>query len=108
MTVRGRLVAAAYVATVAVLAARSFWSRDQTFSVTEAIAFALTLPVLVVAIPAVYLLGAAVWSLTDAGDGGPMWPVTVAFTLMLAGIAVANVWVVRRLLGRRRAPVRVR
>jgi hypothetical protein len=108
MTARGRLVAAAYVVVVAVLTARSFWSRDQTFSVTEALAFALTLPVLVVAMPAVYVLGAAVWSLTDAGDGGPMWPVTVAFTLMLTGVAVANVWAVRRLVGRRRTPARVR
>jgi hypothetical protein len=103
MTTRGRLVAGLYVAVVAVLAARSFWSRDQGFSVTEALAFSLTLPALLVAAPAVYALGALAWSLTDAGDGGPMWPVTAAFTLMLAGVAGANVWAVRRLV-RRRAP----
>ena len=103
MTARGRLLAGLYVAVVAVLAARSFWSRDQGFSVTEALAFALTLPAMLVAIPAVYVLGAAAWSVTDAGDGGAMWPVTVAFTLMLAGTAVANVWVVRRLVRGRSA-----
>jgi hypothetical protein len=95
-----QLLAGAYVVAVAVLVAVSFREPGQGFSVTEGVAFVLTLPVLLAALPIVYLVGAAAWSITDAGDGGPMWPVTVVFVLMFVGVAVANLWLFRRLLRR--------
>lgn len=94
-----------YVAVVATLVATSFRSAGQGFSMTEGAAFALTLPVLVVALPVVYLVGAGIWSLTNAGDGGPMWPVTLVFVVMFTVIAVANLWVLRRLVRRLRTRV---
>ena len=100
-----QLAAAGYVAAVVILVAVSFRSPHQGFSVTEGVALALTLPVLIAALPVVYLLGAAIWSLTDAGDGGPMWPVTLVFVLMFAVIAVANLWVLRWVAHRLRRPV---
>jgi hypothetical protein len=90
-----RLAAGGYVVVVVVLVAAAFRDPDQDFSATEAIGLGLTLPVLLAALPVVYLVGAAAWSLTGAADGGPMWPVTLTFALMFAGVAVANLWVLR-------------
>ncbi|HET7388380.1 MAG TPA: hypothetical protein VFJ19_17135 [Nocardioidaceae bacterium] len=103
----GRVVALLYVAVVAALAAAAFSGRDAGFSWgTEGVAMLLTLPVLIPALPVIYLLGAGIWSLTDAGDGGPMWPVTLVYAAMFGAVAVANLWVLRlamRTLRRRRS-----
>ena len=97
-----RASAIVYVGVVAALAAGAFSDRDATFSWgTEGVAMLLTLPALVVALPAVYVLGAAIWNVTGADNGGPMWPVTVVYTLMFAGVAVANLWILRQVLRRR-------
>jgi phage gp37-like protein len=86
---------ASYVAVVTVLVAVAFRSSDRGFSWPEGVAMVLTLPALLVALPAIYVIGAGLWSITDAGDGGPMWPVTVGFAVMFGGVAVANTLVVR-------------
>jgi hypothetical protein len=59
----------------------------------------LTLPALIPALPFTYVLGASIWNLTDAdGGGGPTWPVTLVYTLMVAGVAGANVWLLLAVL----------
>jgi hypothetical protein len=99
VSTRGWLIAAAYIAVVCFLAASAFSGPDEGFSWREGAAMCLTLPALVVALPVIYVLGALLWTVTDAGDGGPMWPVTVGFTVMFAVTALINVWVLRRAVG---------
>jgi hypothetical protein len=99
MRARGWLLAGLYVGAVAALAASAFWRPDEAFTWDrEGVAMLLTLPALLPALPAVYVLGAVLWHVTDAADGGPMWPVTLGFALMFAGVAAADVWLVRRVL----------
>jgi hypothetical protein len=94
----------AYVAVVAALAAAAFRKPNEGFTWSEAAAMLLTLPMLVPALPVVYVGGAAAWNLTGADTGGPMWPVTVAYAVMFGLIAVANLWlwglILRRSLSR--------
>jgi hypothetical protein len=97
---RAQVGAGLYVAVVAVLTGASFRDAGQGFSAVELAALVMLLPAVVVALPLIYLVGAGAWSLTDAGDGGPMWPVTVVFVVMFVGVAVANLWLLRRLLRR--------
>lgn len=87
-----------YVGAVAALAARAFWSPDAGFTWGEGAALLLTVPVIIPALPLIYVVGAGIWNVTEAGDGGPMWPVTVVYTLMFAAVAVGNVWLARVLL----------
>ena len=56
----------------------------------------LTLPALLPALPVIYVVGALMWNVTDADNGGPMWPVTLVFVLMFCAVALANVALVRR------------
>ena len=109
MRAPGWLLAGLYVGAVSALAASAFWRPDEGFTWNrEGLAMLLTLPALLAALPAVYLLGAAVWNLTGAGDGGPMWPVTLAYTLMFACVAAVNAFLVImafRRLRRNGAPV---
>jgi hypothetical protein len=103
MRAPGWLLAGLYVGAVSVLAASAFWSPNEAFTWNrEGVAMLLTLPALLPALPAIYLLGAAVWHLTDAGGGGPMWPVTVLYTAMFAGVAAVNAWLLLRALRTRR------
>ena len=93
-----------YVGAVAALAASAFSDPNAGFTWNrEGIAMILTLPALLPALPVVYLLGAAAWSVTGADHGGPMWPVTSAYAVLFAGTAVVNVWLLH-LLGRRLWP----
>lgn len=102
-----RVVAALYVGAVAALAASAFWTPDATFTWSrEGVAMLLTLPALLFALPVIYLVGAGLWSVTDAGSGGPMWPVTAGYALMFAGVALANVWLLRGVRGRRQTRAR--
>ena len=91
MPLRGWVLAALYVGVVAALAASAFWSPDVGFTWREGLAMLLSLPALIPALPVIYVLGASTWNLTDADGTGPMWPVTLVYTLMFAGAAVANV-----------------
>jgi len=86
-----RVVAVAYVATVAALTAYAFSDAHQDHWGAEISAAVLTLPTIVAALPAIYLLGAAAWGVSDGGDGGPMWPVTLTFTLLMSVVACLNV-----------------
>jgi len=97
-------VAAVYLALVCALAASAFANPNQAFSWgREGVALGLTLPAVVPALPFVYLTGAGIWDVTGADSGGPMWPVTLVYTLMFATVAVVNLWLLRRVLGRRSA-----
>ncbi|MBV9487453.1 MAG: hypothetical protein JO246_15585 [Frankiaceae bacterium] len=59
-----RLLATAYIVTVVVLASIA-WGRDHSgFDPVEAAAFALTLPIVVPALPVIYFVGALVINLT--------------------------------------------
>ena len=91
---RTQLLAGVYVVGISALAASAFWSPHESFTWSrEGLAMLLTLPALVPALPVIYTVGALTWNLPGAGDGaGPMWPVTVVYTAMFAGAAVANVW----------------
>jgi ABC-type dipeptide/oligopeptide/nickel transport system permease subunit len=109
--VTGRLVAAAYVATVAGLTAAAFSSHEGVVW-AEVAAGILALPALVPALPVIYVLGAVVQGLVDSpgsgsasswapGDpGGPVWPVTLTFTVLMTLVACVNVELVRLLRGR--------
>jgi hypothetical protein len=87
----GRTFALAYVGTVAALTARAFSDAHQDHWGAEIAAAVLTLPALIPALPPIYVLGAAAWAGTDATGGGPMWPVTLTFTLLMTLVACANV-----------------
>ena len=90
MTRRQVTVGAPYVALVGTLAGVTHSQPNQTFGWAWALCLILCLPVLVIGLPFVYVLGAAVWNVTDAGDGGPMWPVTVVYTVLFCAIAIGN------------------
>ena len=90
-----RVVAGAYVAIVAALTAAAFWSDAEERPWTEVAAAVLTLPTVVVALPAIYLLGALAWNVSDAAGDGPMWPVTLTFTTLMTVVACGNVLLVR-------------
>jgi|GEM_PF-4463648 len=93
----GWTVAVAYVVGVGLLGATSFWSPNEQVFWPEIAAFALTLPASIAGIVPFYLGGALLWNLTGADSGGPMWPVTLGYGLMFAGLAAGNVWLVRQL-----------
>jgi ABC-type dipeptide/oligopeptide/nickel transport system permease subunit len=98
----GRVAAAAYVATVAGLTAAAFSSTNDLWW-AEISAAILTLPMIVVALPGIYVVGAFAWSLvegpaTDSSSstdpvlaGNPIWPVTLTFTVMMTLVACANI-----------------
>jgi hypothetical protein len=91
-----------YVGAVAVLTFVAFHDRNATFGMAEAIAMLLTLPTLIGAIPLIYVGGAAIRNVTNADNGGPMWPVTLVYVLMFAAVAVGNVLLLRALVASRR------
>ncbi|GAA1797844.1 hypothetical protein GCM10009795_049210 [Nocardioides hankookensis] len=101
-----RLLAAAYVVAVAVLTARAFSEADHDHWAAEIAAAVLTLPAIVPALPVIYVVGASAWNV------GPMWVVTLTFTLLMTVVACANVlllrWAWRSLRGRRAASDRTR
>ena len=94
------LLALGYVGTAAALAASAWSSPDQGPGWQEAAALILTLPAMVVAPPVLYVAGATAWNLSGADDGGPMWPVTVVYALVVGVAALGNVLVLRLLLRR--------
>lgn len=92
----GDALAVAYVATVAVLSAAAYDDPSATLSwFPEGLMLLLLLPALLPMLPVVYLGGAFAWSLTEIGDGGPMWPVTTLFVLLFGAVALVNVVLVR-------------
>ncbi len=95
---RGRLLVVGYVATVAALAAASFSDPQGQVTRQEVAVLLLTLPAVAPLLPVLYVAGATAWNLTGAAEGSPMWPVTVTYTLVFVGIAVANAWLVTTLL----------
>jgi len=101
MRARWWVLSASYVAAVAAVAASAFSSPHESFSWSrEGTVMVLTLPALLPALPVLYVVGATAWNVTNADDGGPMWPVTLVYALLFAGIAVTNVWLLRLLVVR--------
>lgn len=114
---RGRLLATAYVATVAALTLLAFLDEDDERWWARIAAAVLCLPTMLPALPALYLGGAVAWSWSDhASSGsassadpvvadGPMWPVTLAFAAMMTAVAIVNVLLLRAVArGRARTP----
>jgi hypothetical protein len=114
----GRVVAVAYVATVAGLTARAFSDANQDHWGAEIAAAVLALPLIIPALPFIYVLGGLAWNFADTGsasgsasgssssvstelDGGTMWPVTLTFTLLMTAVACGNVLLVRAVVARR-------
>jgi hypothetical protein len=109
----GRVVAVAYVTTVAGLTARAFWGADPEHWRAEIAAAVLTLPTIIVALPVVYVTLGLVGSATDEPSSGSAsssspdydsaawWPVTLAVTLLMTGVACANFLLVRAVVSRR-------
>ena len=81
----------AYVALEGVLGAIAFSPAAGAGgpSGVEIAAFALLLPILVVALPVFYVVGAGAWSVT----GPSLWPVTLTFAVLFVGAATVNVLV---------------
>jgi len=98
-----RIASVLYVATVAGLATDAWGRPQQGVHWTEVAAVILSLPTVVPALPLIYVFGAAIWKATRADNGGPMWPVTLAYASMFATIALVNVLLLYRALTLRRA-----
>lgn len=84
-----------YVLTVTAFGYDAFSADPRLGWVGELLAFVLLLPSVFVALPVIYVVGAAAWNVREGMAGQPMWPVTLTFTVMFLGFAVANAWVVR-------------
>jgi hypothetical protein len=105
--VLGHAVAIGYLGVVAALTADAFRPGDHGFTTTEAVAALITLPAVIVALPVIYLVGALAWAVSDTDGSGPTLLVMMTFTVMMTGVAGANValayWL-WRLTRARRAP----
>ena len=99
----GRVVAASYVAAVAVLTAYAFRPGADGFNAAEGVAAAVTLPTIIVALPVIYVVGALAWNLAGTEDGDPTLGITLTFTLLMAAVAIANAWLFSRAWWRLRA-----
>jgi hypothetical protein len=98
MRMLGWLVASIYVVAVAVFSASTWSDRNGLFDWQHAgLNMIVCLPCMILTLPILYVVGAAAWNVTDADSGGPMWPVTAAYTLVFTLTAVANVGLVRLL-----------
>jgi hypothetical protein len=95
---RWRIVEVGYVSLIAGLALYATWHPHEIREHVLAATLALCLPAIVALIPAIYIVIPIVWRVTDFDDGGPGWPVTLAYTAVLTGIAVANVALVRAIV----------
>jgi hypothetical protein len=105
--IAARTLAAVYIAAVTTLGASAFWTPIEEFTWNrEAAALLLSLPALVVGIFAIYVLGPIAWHATNASSGGPMWPVTLVYTIIFAAMAITNVWLIRTHIKRHRAKTR--
>ena len=115
-----RAAATTYVAIVAALTAAAY-SDHEVVRWAQVAAALLTLPSLVAALPAIYVLGAFAWTFADSAPSGSassadpvtatpaIWPVTLTFTALMTLVACANVVLVRSAAGSwlsraRRAP----
>jgi hypothetical protein len=98
----GRAVAAAYVLVVAAVTAHAFWPGTDGFNASEGVAGVLTVPLILPALPIIYVVGALAWQVGGTESGQPTSVVTVAFTAMMALVALANVALVAAVRRRRR------
>jgi hypothetical protein len=97
----GRALAATYVLAVVILASIA-WGHDHGgFDPIEAAALVLALPIVVPALPIIYVVGAIAWNATGAPDNGPMWPVALTFAVLLGACACINVWLLHTWTTRR-------
>jgi ABC-type glycerol-3-phosphate transport system permease component len=89
----GRVLATAYVVTVTALTAYAFSSNDDHWP-AEIAAAVLALPLVVPALPIIYVVGGLAWH-------GPMWVVTLSFTAMMTAVACGNALLFRAASSRR-------
>jgi 4-hydroxybenzoate polyprenyltransferase len=61
------------------------------FSVTEALAFVLTAPVSIAALPLTLVVLGLAWNVTGADSGGPAWLLVLIYSLWFASLAIVNV-----------------
>ncbi len=74
------------------LTAYAFRPGADGFNVAEGIAAVLTLPMIVPALPIIYVVGGLAWAVADSESGDPTLLVTLTFTVLMTGVALANVW----------------
>jgi hypothetical protein len=89
-------VGATYVIVVAGLTAYAFRPGADGFNVAEGVAAAFTLPMIVPALPVIYVVGALAWNLGGTDDGDPTLLVTLTFTALMTAVAITNAWLVTR------------
>ncbi len=93
-----RVVAISYVAAVMLITALATADPNHLRPVLFIAALVICLPAMAPALPIFYVAAAAMWNVTDAANGGLLWPMTAAFTLLLGATACGNVWLVTRLV----------
>lgn len=80
-----------YVGTVAALTVYAFRPGADGFNIAEGLAAVLALPMLVPALPVIYVVGALAWNLDGSESGDPTLLVTLTFTVLMTAVAAANV-----------------
>ncbi|MFI7586959.1 hypothetical protein ACIB24_07775 [Spongisporangium articulatum] len=98
MELRGRVASSLYVVAVVALTVAAFGSRDADGGPAEVVLLVITLPALIPGLLVLYPAAATAWHLTNADDGGPMWPVTLTYVVVFTAIAVLDVVLARAAL----------
>jgi uncharacterized membrane protein YqjE len=86
-----RIVEIGYVIAIAALTAFATSNPNEFRNGAWIAALVLSLPMLLAALPVLYLAAAVAWNLTDADNGGLRWPVTATYVLVLVLAALLNV-----------------
>jgi hypothetical protein len=96
-----------YVASVAILAIVATSDPNHMAYPAFDFALALSMPSLLLLLPAFYAVVGNVWHIPGADHGGITWPVTAAYVVMFTAAAILNVGLVGILMNareRRRSP----
>ena len=87
-----------YVASVAVLGIVATSHPNHMAYPAFDLALALSMPSLLLLMPAFYAVVGNVWNITGADHGGITWPVTAAYVVTFTAAGVLNVGLVRILV----------
>ncbi|MEI8240262.1 MAG: hypothetical protein WCI22_12670 [Actinomycetota bacterium] len=91
-----RVLQAGYVAVVVALAFIGEIDPNHPRPVPVIAAVVLSLPLVIVAFPLLYLLLALLWRVTDADRGGSTWMITLIWLVALGLAAMGNVMLFER------------
>lgn len=91
-----------YVASVAILAIVATSHPNHKAYPAFDFALALSLPSLLLLLPALYVVVSKAWNVTGADHGGITWPVTAAYVVMFTAAATLNVGLVSMFMDARR------